>query len=123
MSTDNTELPLHTAEPKYDFSDEKVHFEGAPHRGDLVTNLALGATLLWLPLTAAAVGRGAFVKYRITDKRISVITTAPWKKEQLDAAYQEVSDVKTVGRGLGFWGDMVVTLRNGDKIELRSLPK
>lgn len=57
-----------------------MHFEGAPHRGDLVTNLALGATLLWLPLTAAAVGRGAFVKYRITDKRISVITSAPWKK-------------------------------------------
>ncbi len=43
--------------------------------------------------------------------------------ESLDAAYQEVKDVKTVGRGLGFWGDMVVTLRNGDKIELRSLPK
>ncbi len=43
--------------------------------------------------------------------------------ESLDAAYQEIKDVKTVGRGLGFWGDMVVTLRNGDKIELRSLPK
>lgn len=31
--------------------------------------------------------------------------------------------MKTVPRGLGFWGDMVVTLRNGDKIELRSLPQ
>ncbi len=51
----------------------------------------------------------------------------PWLSvyadEQLDAAYQEVKDVKTVGRGVGLWGDMVVTLRNGDKIELRSLPK
>ena len=28
-----------------------------------------------------------------------------------------------VGCGLGFWGDMVVTLRNGDKVELRSLPQ
>ena len=43
--------------------------------------------------------------------------------ERLDAAYQEVKDVKTVGRGIGLWGDMVVTLRNNDKIELRSLPK
>lgn len=85
--------------------------------------MALGATLLWLPLTAAAVGRGVFVKYRFTDKRISVITNAPWKKEQLDAAYQEVDDVQTVGRALGVWGDMVVTLKNGDKIEMRSLPK
>jgi hypothetical protein len=43
--------------------------------------------------------------------------------EQLDAPYQEVADVKTVGRGIGIWGDMVVTLKNSDKIELRSLPK
>ena len=43
--------------------------------------------------------------------------------EQLDAAYQEVKDVVAVPRGLGFWGDMVVTLRNNDKMELRSLPQ
>ena len=43
--------------------------------------------------------------------------------EQLDAAYQEVKDVVTVGRGLGLWGDMVVTLQNGDKVEIRSLPR
>ena len=100
-----------------------MHFESGPHKGDLAVNVALGATLLWLPLTAAALGRGAFVKYRFTDKRMSVITNAPWKKEQLDAAYQEVDDVQSVGRGLGLWGDMVVTLKNGDKIEMRSLPK
>ncbi len=71
---------LRTAEgPKYDFAGEQLHWEGTPHRGDRVTNLALGATLLWLPLTAAAVGRGAFMKFRFTDKRVSVITSAPWK--------------------------------------------
>ncbi|EIE21737.1 hypothetical protein COCSUDRAFT_16953, partial [Coccomyxa subellipsoidea C-169] len=102
---------------------EKVFWEGPPHRGDLAINIALGTTLLWLPLTFAALGRGIFVNYRFTDRRITVSTSAPWKTESLDAAYQEVKDVKTVGRGLGFWGDMVVTLRNGDKIELRSLPK
>lgn len=42
-------------------------------------NLAFGATILWLPLTFAAIGRAAFVKYKFTDKRISVATTAPWK--------------------------------------------
>lgn len=47
----------------------------------------------------------------------------PAAEEQLDAAYQEVSDVQTVGRGVGLWGDMVVTLRNNNKIEMRSLPK
>ena len=48
-----------------------------------MTNLALGATLLWLPLTAAAIGRGAFMKFRFTDKRVSVITSAPWKSALL----------------------------------------
>ena len=43
--------------------------------------------------------------------------------EQLDAAYSEVQSVVSVGRGIGLWGDMVITLRNGDKIELRSLPE
>ncbi len=42
--------------------------------------------------------------------------------EQLDAAYSEIQSVISVGRGIGLWGDMVITLRNGDKIELRSLP-
>lgn len=36
---------------------------------------------VWLPLTIGAVGRAAFVKYRFTDKRFSVTTTAPWKSE------------------------------------------
>jgi hypothetical protein len=64
-----------------DWGKEEVFFESAPHRGDLAVNIALGATLVWLPLSIAAIGRGAFVKYRFTDKRISVITTAPWKSE------------------------------------------
>jgi hypothetical protein len=77
--------------------------------------------LVWLPLTAASVGRAAFVKYRFTDKRFSVMTTAPWKQEQTDVAYQEVRDVVAVPRGVGLWGDMVVTLNNGDKVEMRSV--
>lgn len=74
----------------FDYSNETLYLETPPSYGDLAVNIALGITLVWLPLTMAAVGRTAFVKYRFTDKRISVITNAPWKQEQLDAAYQEV---------------------------------
>ena len=35
--------------------------------------------------------------------------------ERSNAAYQETKDVKTVGRGVGLWGDVVVTLKNNDK--------
>lgn len=38
-------------------------------------------------------------------------------------AYQEVAEVRTVPRVFGAWGDMVVVLRNGDKVELLALEK
>ena len=38
-------------------------------------------------------------------------------------AYQEVAKVVSIPRGVGLWGDMVVTLRNGDKVELRALDR
>ena len=72
---------------KYDFSREQIHWEGPPHRGDIAVNLALGTTLLWLPLTIASVTRGAFVNFIFSDKRLSVITTAPWKSELLASAF------------------------------------
>lgn len=74
---------LATEKKTYDFSDEVVYYEGPPHRADLAINLALGTTLLWLPLTAAAIGRSAFISYRFTNKRVSVQTTAPWKSKWL----------------------------------------
>jgi nitrogen fixation protein len=116
-----TPAPIRSAPA--DYTDETLHYESGPHPGDAAVNVALGATLVWLPLTLAAIGRAAFVRYRFTDRRLSVMTTAPWKQEQLDADYRDIKDVKTVGRGVGLWGDMVVTLTSGDKVELRSLPQ
>ena len=119
----STSAPAATAKPVYDYSSETLYYEGPPHRGDLALNLALGTTLVWLPLTAAALGRGLFVNYRFTDRRLSVQTTAPWKVEQSDVAYQEVRDVVTAPRAFGAWGDMVVVLKDGSKIEIRSLDR
>jgi hypothetical protein len=59
-------------------------------------------------------------------RHISLHISAPRFRaadEQLDAAYEEVTSVVSIGRGVGAWGDMVVTLRDGSKIEMRSLPK
>jgi hypothetical protein len=84
------------------YAGEELFFETGPHVGDLAVNVALGTTLVWLPLTAAAVGRAAFVKYRFTDRRLSVITSAPWQQERLDADYRQVTDVVSIGRGARF---------------------
>lgn len=109
----------------YDYTGETVFYEGKPSAGDLAVNVALGATLLWLPLSFAAIGRFAWVNYKITDKRISVYNTSPIANDesQLDCAYEEVADVQAIGRGFGLWGDMVVKLKDGSKIEIRSIDK
>ncbi|KAK3238663.1 hypothetical protein CYMTET_51342 [Cymbomonas tetramitiformis] len=106
-----------------DFSDEVVFWEGKPATGDLAVNVALGATLLWLPLTLASIGRYAFLKYKFTDKRVIIESTSPLETSTSEVAYSQVKDVISIGRGVGLWGDMVITLQNGEKLELRSLER
>ena len=106
-----------------DFSDEKVFYEGKPAVGDLAVNVALGATLLWLPLTLASVGRYLWVNYRVTDKRISVESNSPLRTEKTDVSYDKIVKVVALGRGVGLWGDMVINLKDGSKVEIRALDR
>lgn len=63
-----------------------------------------------------------WLRYRITNRRVSV--TGGWMgRDRSDIIYSEIVDIKKVPRGLGFWGDMVVTLRDGSRLELRAIPK
>jgi Bacterial PH domain len=101
---------------------EEVYFEGAPHVGDLISNLILGFTVICLPLTVGAIVRAIWLRYRITDRRITVI--GGWMgREQSDIIYSEITKVVTVPRGFGAWGDMVITLKDGSRLELRAMPK
>jgi hypothetical protein len=61
--------------------------------------VALGATLVALPLTIGAITRAAFLKYKFTDKRVSVVATAPWDSECLACA--DSSDVQSAGTSAG----------------------
>ncbi|GAB4474318.1 MAG: hypothetical protein OHK0037_35150 [Elainellaceae cyanobacterium] len=101
---------------------EDVYYEGGPHIGDLILNCLLGLTVVCLPLTVGAIVRAIWLRYRITDRRISV--TGGWMgRDRSDVIYSEMSSVVAVPRGLGSWGDMVVTLKDGSRLELRSMPK
>ncbi|MGF1569945.1 MAG: PH domain-containing protein [Nodosilinea sp.] len=101
---------------------EDVYYEGGPHIGDLILNGLLGFTVICLPLTVGAVTRALWLRYRITNRRISV--TGGWLgRDRTDIIYSEISKVVTVPRGLGLWGDMVLTLKDGSRLELRAMPK
>jgi hypothetical protein len=100
---------------------EEVFYEGGPHIGDLIINILLAFTVICIPLTVGSVVRALWLRYRITDRRISV--TGGWMgRDRSDVIYSEIVKVVTVPRGLGGWGDMVLTLRDGSRLELRSVP-
>lgn len=101
---------------------EDVYYEGGPHIGDLILNVLLAFTVICIPLTVGAVIRALWLRYRITNRRISV--TGGWMgKDRTDIVYSEIVKIVTVPRGIGLWGDMVVTLKDGSRLELRALPK
>ncbi|BAT56068.1 hypothetical protein NOS3756_50680 [Nostoc sp. NIES-3756] len=100
---------------------EEVYYEGGPHIGDLILNILVGLTVVGIPLTVGAIVRALWLRYRITDRRISV--TGGWMgRDRSDIIYSEITKVVIVPRGIGIWGDMVVTLRNGSRLEMRAVP-
>ena len=101
---------------------ETSFYEGGPHIGDLIINILLGFTVICLPLTVAAIVRALWLRYRITDRRVSV--TGGWQgRDRTDIIYTEIVKIVKVARGIGLWGDIVVTLRDNSRLEMRSLPR
>ena len=101
---------------------EDVHFDGGPARGDLIFNILLGFTLIGLPFTIGAVVRALWLRFRITSRRISV--TGGWMgKDKTQVVYSQITEVRTVPRGFGAWGDMVLVLQDGARLEMRSMPR
>lgn len=101
---------------------EDVFYEGGPHIGDLIINILLAFTVICLPLTIGAIVRSIWLRFRITDRRISV--TGGWMgRDRTDIIYSEIVKVVKVPRGLGFWGDIVVTLKDKSRLEMRAVPR
>lgn len=101
---------------------EEVYYEGGPHIGDLIINSLIGLTIVGLPLTVGAIVRALWLRFRVTDRRISV--NGGWMgRDRTDVIYSEIVKMVKVPRGIGLWGDMVLTLRNGSRLEIRAIPK
>jgi nitrogen fixation protein len=100
---------------------EDVYYDGGPHVGDLILGILAGLTLILIPFTVGAIVRALWLRYRITNRRVSV--TGGWfGRDRSDVIYSEMVSVVSVPRGWGAWGDMVITLKNGNRLELRSVP-
>ena len=102
-------------------SNEEVFYEGGPAKGDLLINLLAGITLIGLPFTFGAIVRALWVRYKITNRRVSVI--GGWLgRDKTQVVYNQISEIRAIPRGLGSYGDMVLVLQDGARLEMRSIP-
>ena len=102
-------------------SQEQIFYEGGPAKGDLFINLIAGITLIGLPFMIAAIIRALWLRFLITNRRISA--TGGWLgRNKTQVVYSQVKELKSVPRGLGSWGDMVLIMQDGARLEMRSIP-
>ena len=100
---------------------ESVFYEGGPSKGDLIFNLLLGLTLIGIPFAVGGIVRALWLRFRITSPRIEV--NGGWLgRDRTQVVYSQIREVRCVSRALGLWGDMVVVLSDGSKLEMRSVP-
>lgn len=103
-------------------AEETVFYEGGPARGDLLLNLLFGLTLIGIPFAVGAIVRALWLRFRITSRRISV--SGGWLgRDRTQVVYSQIREVRSVPRGFGAWGDMVLVLEDGSRLEMRSVPR
>ncbi len=102
--------------------EETVFYEGGPAKGDLLVNLIFGLTLIGIPFAVGAIVRALWLRFRITSRRISV--SGGWLgRDRTQVVYSQIREVRSVPRGFGAWGDMVLVLSDGARLEMRAVPR
>jgi hypothetical protein len=102
--------------------NEDVFYEGGPAKGDLIINLLFGLSLIGIPFAVGALVRALWLRFRITSRRVEV--SGGWfGRDRTQVVYSQIREVRSVARGFGFWGDMVLVLNDGMKLEMRAVPR
>ncbi len=102
--------------------NETVIYEGGPALGDLIGSLLFALTIIGIPFAVGAIVRALWVRYRITSRRLTV--NGGWfGRDRTQVVYSQVREVRSVPRGFGAWGDMVLVLDDGSRLEMRGMPR
>lgn len=100
---------------------ETVFIETGPSNLELIVPTLSILTVIGIIPFVAAVSRAAWVRYKITSRRISVCSGFQGK-DQTEIIYRDIEKVKYIRR-LGAAADCVITLKDGAKLELRAVPQ
>merc|ERR1719384_2144614 len=108
------------AKPAAALVAEEVFFEGPPAITETIVPTVSILTVVGIIPAAAAWARQAWVRYKITTRRIRV-TSGINGNEMAEIVYPDIVEIRTVKRLFGD-GDMVAFLRDGAKFEMRNIP-
>lgn len=101
---------------------EEVFYDGRSSWTELIVPTLAILTVVGIIPFAAALARYAWVRYKITSRRISV-DSGFRGKDHIEIVYRDIQSIKFVRRGGGASADCVLNLRDGAKLELRAVPQ
>lgn len=99
---------------------EEVFYEGPPAITETIAPTISILTVVGIVPAAAAWARQAWVRYKITTRRIRV-NSGVGGKEMAEIVYPDIVEIRTAKRLFGD-GDLVAFLRDGAKFEIRNIP-
>jgi len=105
---------------KTTLAPEEVYYEGPPAIAETIAPTISILTVVGIIPAAAAWARQAWVRYKITNRRIRV-TSGIGGKDMAEIVYPDIVEIRTAKRLFGD-GDMVAFLRDGAKFEMRNIP-
>ena len=101
---------------------EQTFWEGPPSMTEtLIPGLSLFTVVGVIPFSAS-IARQAWTRYKLTSRRIEVASGFQGK-DVVQVIWREIADVKWLRRYGGAAGDVVLSLQDGAKIEMRSMPE
>lgn len=109
------------APQKVKLEPEEVFFEGRTSWTELVVPTLAILTVVGIIPFVAAVARYAWVRYKVTSRRICV-DSGFQGKDHVEIVYRDIANIRYVRRAAGTSADMVLELKDGAKLELRAIP-
>lgn len=100
---------------------EETYYEGPPAITETLAPTLSIVTVVGIVPAAAAWARQAWVRYKITSRRIRV-TSGIGGKDMAEIVYPDIVEIRTVKRLFGD-GDVVFTLTDGANFEMRNVPE
>lgn len=106
---------------KTNTAPEETFYEGPPSITETLVPTISILTVIGIVPAAASWARQAWVRYKITNRRIRV-NSGFRGKDMAEIVYGDITEIRTAKRLFGD-GDCVLMLRDGAKFELRNVPQ